>query len=128
MLRVGVDIIEVERVAALRDRFGERFKERVFSEQEWSLGLRHAASLAARFAAKEAAIKALGHRNIAYHEVEVVRPPDEPPTLCLHGRAASRARELHVTDLALSLSHSREYAVAVVVLQAEKAPQREIDG
>lgn len=123
MLHVGIDIIEVERVAALAERFGARFKARVFSDQEWAVGLRSPASLAARFAAKEAAIKALGQRTIAYHEVEVVRAPDQPPALRLHGRAAARAGELGVSEMALSLSHSRAYAVAVVVLHAGEVPE-----
>lgn len=109
--------MEIERIAALAERFGERFRRRVFSLQEWADCAGRPASIAARFAAKEAVIKALGCREIALHEIEVVRRPDGRPRIGLHGRAAQRARELGVEDLAVSLSHSRDYAVASVVLR-----------
>lgn len=127
VLYVGVDIVEIDRVAALRERYGERFKRRVFSEEEWDGGTRSAASLAARFAGKEAAIKALSDRTIAYHEVEVVRATDQPPRLRLRGRAEARARQLEVRDMAVSLSHSRECAVAMVVMRSDDAPVERAD-
>jgi holo-[acyl-carrier protein] synthase len=117
VLETGVDIVEIERVRALAARFGERFRRRVYTDREWAECHARPASLAARFAAKEAALKALGQREIAYHEIEVVRVADGRPRLRLHGRAAARARDLGVVDLALSLAHSRTYAVAVVVLR-----------
>lgn len=117
MLEVGIDIVEIARVRRLAERYGERFRRRVYTDVEWADCAGRPASLAGRFAAKEAAIKALGIPEIALHEVEVVRPNGGRPRLRLRGRAARRAQDLAVTDLALSLSHSREYAVAVVVLQ-----------
>ncbi len=117
MLETGVDIVEIDRVAALAARFGERFQRRVFTPAEWAECASRPASLAARFAAKEAVIKALGCREIALHEVEVVRQEGDRPRIRLHGRAAARARDLAVEELALSLSHSRRYAVASVVLR-----------
>lgn len=116
VVQVGVDIIEIGRVQRALDRFGARFRQRVFTLAELEETNARVASLAARFAAKEATIKALGHSAIALHEIEVVRLPGGRPALRLHGRAAARAAELGVVDLAVSLSHSREYAVAVVVL------------
>jgi holo-[acyl-carrier protein] synthase len=117
MLETGVDIVEIERIADLARRFGDRFGRRVFTALEWREYADRPASLAARFAAKEAVIKALGHREIALHEIEVVRGADGRPRIALHGRAAERAREQGVEELVVSLSHSRRYAVASVVLQ-----------
>jgi holo-[acyl-carrier protein] synthase len=78
-----------------------------------------AESLAARFAAKEATIKALGSREPALREIEVVRAPHSRPRLRLRGRAAAIAREQGVRELALSLTHGREHAIAVVVVQRD---------
>jgi holo-[acyl-carrier protein] synthase len=123
-LQVGVDIIEIARVEASLRRFGDRFRRRVFTPAELLETGERGPSLAARFAAKEAAIKALGSSRIALHEIEVVRPAGERPELRLVGRAAQRAAELGVAELRLSLSHSREYAVAMVVLRQEAGPEQ----
>lgn len=116
-LQVGVDIIEIARVEASLRRYGDLFRRRVYTQHELLETGERGPSLAARFAAKEAAIKALGTSAIALHEVEVVRPLGSRPELRLHGRAAARAAELGVQEIALSLSHSRDFAVAMVVLK-----------
>jgi holo-[acyl-carrier protein] synthase len=116
-LQVGVDIVEIARVEDSLRRFGDRFRRRVYTLTELSESGERGPSLAARFAAKEAAIKALGSPALALHEIEVVRPVGCRPEIRLRGRAAARAAELGVQELALSLSHSREYAVAMVVLR-----------
>ncbi len=128
MLLTGVDIVEIERVAALARRYGERFRDRVFTRREWNDCAGRAESLAARFAAKEATIKALGSREPALHEIEVVRPPSSRPRLRLHGRAAEVARELGVRELALSLTHGKEHAVAFVVATRDGEPEPWWDG
>jgi holo-[acyl-carrier protein] synthase len=117
VLEIGVDIVEIQRIADLARRFGNRFGQRVYSADEWREWRDRPASLAARFAAKEATIKALGSREIALHEIRVARADDARPSLELTGRARARADALGVRQLAVSLSHSREYAVAVVVLE-----------
>ena len=122
MLETGVDIVEIDRVAALVQRYGERFRDRVYTHREWAECAGRVESLAARFAAKEATIKALGSREPALHEIEVVRPPDSRPRLRLHGRAAEVARRIGVRELALSLTHGREHAVAFVVAVREGEP------
>jgi holo-[acyl-carrier protein] synthase len=116
VLETGVDIVEIPRVARLVRRYGERFRARVYTQQEWSDCAGRMHSLAARFAAKEATIKALGSREPALHEIEVIRPRDSRPRIRLRGRAADVARRQGVRELALSLSHGRDHAVAVVVL------------
>jgi holo-[acyl-carrier protein] synthase len=116
-LQVGVDIVEIPRVEASLRRFGDRFRHRVYTARELAETGERGSSLAARFAAKEAVIKALGSADIALHEIEVVRPIGCRPEVRLRGRAAARAAALGVQELSLSLSHSQDYAVAMVVLR-----------
>jgi holo-[acyl-carrier protein] synthase len=111
---VGIDLIEIERVERALER-RPRLAERLFTEAELAYAAerrRPARHLAARFAAKEAAIKALGGRGLAPRDVEVVG--SAPPRLELHGRAAVLAAEAGL-ELAVSLTHSRELAAATVV-------------
>jgi holo-[acyl-carrier protein] synthase len=123
VLGLGTDLIEIERVQQSLDRFGTRFMQKVFTEGEIAYCQRkkHAAeSFAARFAAKEAAAKALGtgiSRGISWQEIEVRRQPGERPTLHLSGRAAERAAAMGVRHLQLSLTHSRDVAMAVVIAE-----------
>jgi holo-[acyl-carrier protein] synthase len=115
VIATGVDIVEINRVADLLTRHGDRFRQRVYTDREWDESGGRVESLAARFAAKEALIKALGSREPALREIEVVRPERSQPMLRLWGRAAEIARALAVRELSLSLSHGREHAIAVVV-------------
>jgi holo-[acyl-carrier protein] synthase len=123
VLGVGVDVIEVVRMRRALERFGERFEARVFTDGELSAcsgrGDRTLA-LAARFAAKEACLKALGTgwaRGLALHQIEVVRDAAGRPSLRLYGRAAEEAASLGVKASHVSLSHQATVAVAVVVLE-----------
>jgi holo-[acyl-carrier protein] synthase len=122
VIESGVDIVEVERIAELLQRHGDRFRHRVYTDREWKDAGGRPESLAARFAAKEAVIKALGSREPALREIEVVRPPWSRPQLQLWGRAAEIARAQAVRQLALSLSHTREHAIAMVVLVRDGEP------
>lgn len=120
MLRTGVDLIEVERVAAAVAKYGARFTRRVFTDGEIAYCAGRVTSLAARFAAKEAASKMLGvgiqHRaGVGWREIEIVSADNGDPSMRLSGRAARRADELGVTNIALSFSHTREHAIAFVV-------------
>ena len=116
VLSVGVDIIELARLAAVLERHGSRFLERVYTERELAYCRGRVAELAARFAAKEAASKALGTgmRGIRWRDMEVLPDARGKPILYLHGAALARARELGLREFAVSLSHSRDFAVAVV--------------
>ncbi len=116
MLETGVDILEIDRVEEVLARHGERFLERVFTPQELAQSGGKVESLAVRFAAKEAAFKALGKR-VAWREVEVKREESGKPRLLLHGHAQEIASRLGVSNRSVSLSHSRHYAVAVVVME-----------
>src|SRR5690625_7728732 len=121
----GIDIVAVERLERLRERFGGRGLRRLFTEAELEYALQLATpapSLAARFAAKEAFYKALGTgvgSAGAWVEAEVVRMTNGRPFLLLHGRAAESAAERGVTDIHVALSHTEECAVASVILRSE---------
>lgn len=117
LLRTGIDLIEIERIEAAIQRHGERFLQRVFTPAELGETGSNPASLAARFAAKEATAKALGTGigAISWLDIEVLRDRDQPPCLHLHGAAARRASELDLNEWAISLSHTRAFAVASVV-------------
>jgi len=124
ILGVGTDLIEIDRIERSIEQFGDRFLNRIFTPEEIAycqLKKKHAAeSFAARFAAKEAGAKALGtgiSRGVAWKEIEVRRRPGERPTLHFSGRALNRAERMGVTSLSLSLTHSRDQALAVVIAE-----------
>lgn len=127
-LRVGLDLVDIRRIRESVERFGERFMRRLFSEQEiayaTSQAVLTAERLAARFAAKEAAIKAFALSDVGtdWHDIEVRRDADGACSLSLHGRAAAAAERLGVVHIALSLSHDGDYAGAVVTALCEPAP------
>ena len=122
MLTTGVDIIEIPRIKQVLDRYGQRFLKRVFTPDEIDYCRGRAPNLAGRFAAKEAAMKALGTgvRGVSWKDIEVVRAESGAPSVTLHGRAEERAVRLRLIDISVSISHSREYAVAFVVAQHEE--------
>ncbi|CUV01950.1 MAG: holo-[acyl-carrier-protein] synthase [SAR202 cluster bacterium] len=124
MLTTGVDIIEIPRIKRVLDRYGQRFLNRVFTPDEIAYCRGRAPNLAGRFAAKEAAMKALGTgvRGVSWKDIEVIRADSGAPSLRLHGRAEKRAERLQMSEMSLSISHSREYAVAFVVAQREETP------
>ncbi len=120
MLRTGVDIIEVERVAGAVAAHGRRFLQRVYTEDELAYCRAQPHSLAVRFAAKEAIAKALGtgvwRDGICWTDLEVVRNTESgEPQVRLHNLAEQRAQALGLTEWSVSLSHSQAYAVAFVV-------------
>lgn len=124
----GIDLIEIERIQQSVDRFGKRFLDRIYTpaEQAYCLRKRRSAeSLAARFAAKEAAAKALGtgiSRGVSWLEIEVTRAPGGRPGLLLSGRALQIAERLGVACALLSLTHSTTVAMASVVLEIGSQP------
>ena len=116
-LVTGVDMIEIERIRAAIERHGPRFLTRVFTPQELYEVGEQPASLAARFAAKEAVSKALGSGIglVGWQEIEVLRGPSREPLLRLHGAADRLALQLGIRFWSLSLSHTHEHAIAMVV-------------
>jgi holo-[acyl-carrier protein] synthase len=123
VLGLGTDLIETKRIEESINRFGDRFLERIFSPGEIAYCRRKknaAESFAARFAAKEAGAKALGtgiSRGVTWREFEVKREASGRPSLHLSGRAAELAEATGVRRIQLSLTHSRDLALAVVVVE-----------
>lgn len=117
MLVTGVDIIEIDRVERVFRQYGDRFLKRIYRDGEIRYARGRAPQLASRFAAKEAVMKLLGTgvRGVRWRDIEVVRRPGIAPRVVLHGTALARAERIGLTDIALSLSHSKRYAVASVV-------------
>ena len=122
---VGIDLIEIPRIQRAYDDFGERFLRRVYTERERERYRGRVNELAARFAAKEATSKALGTGiiGIRWREMEVLPNRRGKPVLILHGKAAERARQLGLTHFSVSLTHSRNDAMAFVV--ASRGPESE---
>lgn len=120
----GVDLCEVSRIKDAMGRHGRRFVERIFTAREIAYAESKANSyerFAARFAAKEAGMKALGtgwRRGVTWHDFEVVNLPTGRPTLLLHGKAAEIAAELGVRNITLSLTHTREQGLAIVTFES----------
>jgi holo-[acyl-carrier protein] synthase len=119
----GIDIAEVPRIREAIERFGDRFIQRIFTDGE----IRYCDSkanrierYAARFAAKEAAMKALGtgwNHGVRWRDIEVARKAGSRPTIIFHGKAAEFAARLGAAHVALSLSHTEEQAIAQVILE-----------
>ncbi len=121
----GTDLTDIARIQQSITRYGERFLPRIYTAREilYCQSKRHgaAASFAARFAAKEAGAKALGTgiaKGISWQEIEVTHLPGGRPTLLFHGRAAEQSAAMGVTAVHLSLSHERDLAIAMVILEA----------
>ena len=115
-LATGVDLIDVERIESAVELYGERFLRRIFTSRELTMTHGRPESLAARFAAKEAVAKALGVGiwKVSWLDVEVLSGANRQPELHLHGSAAKFAAEQGLTQCAISLSHSQEFAIAMV--------------
>ncbi len=121
MLSTGVDIIEISRIAAVLERYGDRFLHRIYTAGELEYCRGRPSKLASRFAAKEATMKALGTgvRGVGWRDIEVTRALSGAPSILLHGRARSRAECLGVLEISISMSDSQDNAVAFVVTRRE---------
>lgn len=116
-VEVGIDIIEIERIERALERFGDRFLHRIYGTRERERYGRRPAELAARFAAKEAVMKALGTgiRGVRWRDIEVLPNRRGKPIVVLHETAARRAELLGFAHFAISLTHSRTEAMAMVI-------------
>jgi holo-[acyl-carrier protein] synthase len=121
IIRSGIDIVEIDRLKNSINRHGERFLKRIFTAQEQADCGGKVESLAARFAAKEAASKALGCGigQVSWLEIEVTRNSDHQPELNFHGAAQMLAKKLKLTIWSVSLSHTRQNAIAIVIASGE---------
>jgi holo-[acyl-carrier protein] synthase len=124
ILGIGLDVVEVARLAEALERQGDRFVAKVFTDGErvaCDARADRLLALAARFAAKEACLKALGTgwaEGLGFRDIEIVREGNQPPTLVLHGEAARRAVALGVVRSHVSLTHQPGLAAAVVILES----------
>jgi len=123
ILGIGTDLAEVERIHKSVERFGERFLARIYTAQERAYAMRKAnwaESLAARFAAKEAGMKAIGtglSRGVSWQHLEVANEPSGRPTIRLYGAAFAVAQAMGVKRISVSLTHTKATAFAVVILE-----------
>jgi holo-[acyl-carrier protein] synthase len=119
----GVDLCEVSRIKSAIERYGDRFLERVYTEREIAYASRKAnlyERYAARFAAKEAGMKAIGtgwHGGVRWRDFEVTNLPSGRPTMQFHGKAAEYAQQLGVQNISLSITHTSVQAMAMVILE-----------
>ena len=129
VIGIGVDITDIKRIEDSLTQFGERFRSRVFTQDEikyceqFATQAAKAERYAVRFAAKEAARKAFGAatplKSLAWHEVEIISSTEGAPQLRFHGRAAKLAEQLKITRTHVSLSHAPQQAIAFVVLEKD---------
>ncbi len=124
---VGIDLIEIARVQRVIERHGARFLERIYTPIELAYCRGRASELAARFAAKEAVMKALGTgvRGVSWRDIEVLPNPRGKPIVTLYRTAAARAEAIGLQELDVSLSHTRAYALASVVAETVRMSERE---
>jgi len=124
ILGTGIDLAEVDRIQAAIERYGERFVQRIYTPREIAYVQRKANKYeryAARFAAKEAGMKAIGtgwRHGVRWQDFEVTNLPSGRPTLTFHGVAAEFARKLGVQQVHLSLTHTAQFGQAFVILES----------
>lgn len=114
---VGIDMIEMERIEAAVKKGGERFLRRIYTESELIICGGSTLSLSCRFAGKEAVMKALGTgvKGVGWREIEILADNLGKPVVRLYGRAKDRAAELNLKEFSISLSDTRQFAIAVVI-------------
>jgi len=121
---IGIDLAEVDRIRGAIERHGQRFIDRIYTEKEIAYVERKANKYeryAARFAAKEAGMKAVGtgwKRGVRWRDFEVTNLPSGRPTLQLYGEAAKFAENLGVRNIALSITHTAAEGMAIVILES----------
>jgi holo-[acyl-carrier protein] synthase len=123
-MALGIDVIQISRVQKVMERHPDRFLQRVYTPEEVAFCRGRASELAARFAAKEATMKALGTgaRGLAWREIEILPNRRGKPLIYLHGQAQQRGETIGLRGIDVSLTHDADLAIAVVVGMAEDAP------
>ncbi|OGI18573.1 MAG: holo-[acyl-carrier-protein] synthase [Candidatus Melainabacteria bacterium RIFCSPHIGHO2_02_FULL_34_12] len=121
IVKIGTDICQLNRVKSVYKKYGKRFLTRILTENEIKYITSNKKNLinrlAGRFAAKEATSKVLGTglRGVYFKEIEILREPSGAPKLILHKRALQKAREKHLVDFEVSISHEKDFAIAIVI-------------
>ena len=116
-ISTGVDLVEIDRIGEVIARHGKHYLDRIYTPAELEYCGKRTESLAGRFAAKEAVVKALGCGigDVTWKEIEILGDEQNAPTLTLRGMAEQKARELGLTTWSVSISHSQSHTVALVV-------------
>jgi len=123
ILGLGIDLVEIERIANALVKYPDNFVNYILTKQEQNYCRQFkdpAPEIAARFAAKEALSKALGTgitNGIRWHDIEVIKDPEKPPRISLKGQAGEKALEMGINNIRLSLTHTKHYAAAVVTAE-----------
>jgi len=112
---VGIDVIEIPRIARAISRWHDVFLTRIYTAAELESCRNAVPSLAARFAAKEATMKAIGIKGLRWREIEVISSSNGAPSLRLHGQALKKSKEAGITEFSVTMSHSKENAIAMVL-------------
>ena len=117
MTSIGIDIVEIGRIESAIRQWGKRFLNRIYTEAELKLCQGRASSLAGHFAAKEAVMKVLGTgtRGVNWREIEILSDARGKPLVKLYGQAKNKAEELKLSEFAISLSDTKQHAVAVAL-------------
>ncbi|MDD4649562.1 MAG: holo-[acyl-carrier-protein] synthase [Desulfoplanes sp.] len=121
IIGTGIDVVELDRIIRSYTKFGKRFLKKILTTQEQNNLPKHpAAYIASRFAAKEACVKALGtgfSQGIFFDQIDIVSLPSGQPTIKLSGPALKRSKDLDVHNIHLSITHGRDIASAIVILE-----------
>jgi len=125
IIGTGVDIVKNKRIERLINKYGEHFLKKVYTEIEieyCQAKKNSSSSFAARFAAKEAVLKALGTgmRNNSWQEIEIANNKLGKPEVLLFNKTAKKAEELKVTSIFISISHEKDYSIAQIIMEGEK--------
>ena len=117
MSSIGIDIIEIERIESAIKRWKRRFLNRIYTDAELQVSKDNVSALASRFAGKEAVMKTLGTgiKGVGWRDIEILSNSDGKPLVHLHGNALSKAKELNLSEFSISLSDTKQYAVAAVI-------------
>lgn len=117
MSSIGIDIIEIERIESAIERWKDRFLQRIYTDAELETYQGNTPALASHFAGKEAVMKALGTgiKGVGWRDIEILSNSNGKPLVKLSGRALTKAQELNLTEFSISLSDTRQYAVAAVI-------------
>ena len=116
-IAIGIDIIEIQRIEHAILTWQDSFLKRIYTMNELTKYRYITSSLAARFAAKEAVMKALGtgNKGLNWRDIEVLSDADGAPLIHLHGRAKEEAKKIGVKEFSVSISHNKQQAIALVV-------------
>ena len=117
MNSIGIDIVEIERIESAIKRWDKRLLNRIYTEAELKICQGRIASLAAHFAGKEAVMKVLGTgaKGIGWREIEILADAYGKPLVQLHGKAREKAKKLNLSEFSISLSDTKQHAVAAVI-------------